>query len=65
MKIYYTDLISGEGYDLYLDSVTGREYLHEYNQLWETEQAGDVKVKTLITNTLNFIMTETFIKRED
>lgn len=67
MRIYYTDLISGEGYDLYLDSVTDREYLHYHNDycLWETENAGEIKIKTLLFNCLLNNITNIFIKRED
>lgn len=67
MKIYYTDLISGEGYDLYLDSVTGREYLHEHGDycLWETENAGETKIRTLVFNCLSNNIKNTFIKRGD
>ena len=65
MKIFYTDVVSGEGYSLYLDSVTDREYLHQGYCLWETVQAGEIKIKTLIDSeveTFNLI-TDSLIKR--
>lgn len=60
MKIFYTDIISGEGYDLYLDRLTDKEYLCQDCDIWETLNAGETKIKTL-SRTDTVIM----IKRED
>lgn len=47
MIVFYTDVIYGEGYTLYLDLVGDKEYLYQSGVLWETKEAGEIKINSI------------------
>lgn len=63
--VYYTDIMHYcKDYTLFLDSLSGKEYLHEgkgQGIIWETIEAGEIKIKSIgFSNILyhNIIMKE-------
>lgn len=46
--IYYTDKIMGDGYALFLDYYSNKEYfLDSNNILWNSDQAGEILLDSL------------------
>ena len=47
MEVFYTDIIHGDSYTLYLDLIGDKEYLYQSGVLWETKEAGEIKLNSI------------------